>query len=346
MKDRKAIPKTALSRIYFIDREIASGKYPNTPALAKAYEASIPTISRDIEFMKDMLNAPIEYDFKHKGYFYTEKTFRLPAAFTSAEDMLAMGMAKTLLSLYRNTPIYDSANQLMESVTAPLGDAGNSRWYEERIIVPPVPATQFSPEIWKTVCEGLRKNRVLRFEYRSTWNSGYTPRHVRPYQLLFDNGAWYLYAYSKEGKSMRMYSLPRIRNISLEEETFRFPASADFRTYTDGSYFGAYSSEKKYRFRIAFFNDGAMRIKERLWAADQHIKETPDGVILTFTSSQYGKVLELVLANGCDALPLEPKELVRDWQENVRDMYMRVSGKFSGKISREVAKPQGSLRKK
>ena len=232
MKDRKTIAKTALPRLYFIDREIASGKYPNTPALAKAYETSIPTISRDIEFMKDMLNAPIEYDFKRKGYFYTEKTFRLPAAFTSAEDMLAMGMAKTLLSLYRNTPIYDSANQLMESVTAPLGDAGNSRWYEERIIVPPVPATQFSPEICNIVCEGLRKNRILRFEYRSTWNSGYTPRHVRPYQLLFDNGAWYLYAYSKEGNGIRMYSLPRIRNISLEEETFRFPASADFRTCT------------------------------------------------------------------------------------------------------------------
>jgi hypothetical protein len=46
-------------------------------------------------------------------------------------------------------------------------------------------------------------------------------------------------------------------------------------------------------------------------------------VILSFTSAQYGKVLELVLANGRDALPLEPAELVRDWQENIRDMQKR-----------------------
>jgi hypothetical protein len=50
---------------------------------------------------------------------------------------------------------------------------------------------------------------------------------------------------------------------------------------------------------------------ESCWSADQKIKETSDGVILGFTSAQYGKILELVLANGRDALPLEPEELVR-----------------------------------
>jgi len=319
MKNQKTIPKTVLSRIYFIDREIAAGNYPNTRTLAEAHETGTATISRDIEFMRDRMKAPIEYDFTRKGYYYTEKTFRLPAAFVSANDMLALGMAKTLLSLYQNTPIYDAAKGLMESVTAPLENDGN-RWYEERIIVPPVPAVQFSTEVWNIICEALRKNRVLKFEYRSTWKNGYSLRRVRPYQLLFDNGAWYLYAYSIQGKGIRMYSLPRIQNISLDDETFTFPAAASYRARTDGSYLGAYSSEKKRRFRIAFYNDGAMRIKERLWAADQKIKEMSDGVILSFSSAQYGKVLELVLANGRDALPLEPKELVQDWRNNIYDM--------------------------
>jgi len=123
---------------------------------------------------------------------------------------------------------------------------------------------------------------------------------------------------------MRMYSLPRIRNISLEDETFTLPASSDYRAHVDGSFLGAYSTEKKRRFRIAFYNDGAMRIKERLWAADQKIKETQDGVIINFSSSQYGKVLELVLANGRDAQPLEPAELVKDWKDNIRDLQKKV----------------------
>ena len=85
MRDKNKIPKIALPRIYLIDEEIAAEKYPNTPKLAKEYETSIPTISRDIEFMKNRLNAPIEYDYKRKGYYYTQKTFRLPGAFVSAD---------------------------------------------------------------------------------------------------------------------------------------------------------------------------------------------------------------------------------------------------------------------
>ena len=325
MKERKSIPKTMLNRIYFIDKEIASGKYPNTRTLAETYETSIPTISRDIEYMKDIMKAPIEYDFTRKGYYYSDKTFRLPAAIASAEDMLAIGMAKNLLSLYKNTPMYDTALQFMESITSPLGDKENSRLFEDRIIVPTIPSVQFDSDVWECICEGLKKNRVLSFEYRSTWESCYTPRHVNPYQLLFDNGAWYLYAYSKEGKGMRMYSLPRIRNITLEKETFTFPSSEDFRLRIENSFFGAYSEEKKRSFKIAFFNDGAMRVKERLWAADQRIVETKEGVVLSFSSRQYGKVLELVLANGRDALPLEPAELVRDLKENIEGMRKRAS---------------------
>jgi len=324
MKDKKSISKTALHRVYEIDREIASGKYPNTKTLAAEFETGTATISRDLEFMRDMMNAPIEYDYTRKGYYYTEKTFRLPAAFTSADDILALGMAKNLFSLYKETPIYAAVRQLMESITAPLTDDQNPNWIEDRILVPPVPSVSFPGEIWNAITEGLRKNHILKFEYRSTWDSGYNARRVRPYQLLFDNGAWYLYGYAEGSRGMRMFSLSRIRNISLEKETFTFPASADYRAHTDGSYFGVYSSEKKLRFRIAFFNDGAMRIQERRWSADQRIEETPDGVILSFTSAQYGKVLELVLSNGRDALPLEPAELVHEWQENIRGMQKRV----------------------
>jgi predicted DNA-binding transcriptional regulator YafY len=323
MKDRKNMPKTALPRIYFIDREIASGKYPNTRTLAEAYETGTATISRDIEFMRDMLDAPIEYDFKRKGFYYTKKTFRLPGVYSSAENMQALGMAKNLISLYKNTPLYDAAKQLLDTVTAPLEEDENSHWFENRIIVPPVPSTQFSPDVWLNVCEGLRKNRVLDIEYCNTGNGGYFIRRIHPYQLLFDNGSWYLYAFTEGRNAMRNYGLSRIRNVIITEKTFSFSASADFRVRFDGSYFGAYSGEKKYRFRIAFFNDGAMRIKERRWAADQRIKETKDGVILSFTSAQYGKVRELVLSNGRDALPLEPAELVRDWKENLRDMQKR-----------------------
>jgi predicted DNA-binding transcriptional regulator YafY len=64
METRKHLPRAVLSRIYFIDREIAAGKYPNVHDLAGEYEVGTATIYRDIEYMRYILNAPIEYSAK------------------------------------------------------------------------------------------------------------------------------------------------------------------------------------------------------------------------------------------------------------------------------------------
>lgn len=62
-----------IERIIFINKKLNSDAYPNTPKLAKQLEVSIATISRDIEFLRDRLNAPIEYNYERKGYYYSEK---------------------------------------------------------------------------------------------------------------------------------------------------------------------------------------------------------------------------------------------------------------------------------
>ncbi|GHV86440.1 hypothetical protein AGMMS50230_20480 [Spirochaetia bacterium] len=272
------------------------------------------SISRDIEFMRDSLGAPIEYDALHRGYYYAEKTFRLPGSFTTTENMQALGMAKTLLSLYRDTPLYDAARNLLESITAPLVDRNNPGLYENRIVVPPVAASNVNPDTWNTITAGLKENKVITFEYRGTWDEDFKPRRVRPYQLLFDTGVWYLYGYAEERKAIRVFSLIRMQNTALTAASFTLPPDYDYCSRADGSNFGVFAGEKKYRFSVAFFDESVLWVRERRWACDQVIEETDDGVIINFTSTQYYKVLEWVLSRGCTAKPLEPQELVQDWK--------------------------------
>jgi predicted DNA-binding transcriptional regulator YafY len=70
-KSRKLSTHSMIERMIFINNKISEGKYPNTSKLSKELEVSIATISRDIEFLRNRLNAPIAYDSYHKGYFYT-----------------------------------------------------------------------------------------------------------------------------------------------------------------------------------------------------------------------------------------------------------------------------------
>jgi predicted DNA-binding transcriptional regulator YafY len=318
MKTKKNLPRIALPRIYFIDRQIASGKYPSTGYLAKKYETSMSTISRDIEFMRDRLDAPIAYDALHRGYYYTEQTYRLPAGFSTAEEMLALGMAKNLLNMYRDTPIYDSANHLLESITAPLSGAKDKNWYENRIVVPPTPTSIIEPGVWDVLTNGLRDNKVVSFEYRGTWDEGFHQRKVRPYQLLFDNGVWFLYGYAEERKDIRMFALPRIRNAVISSESFTLPEDYDYGLQNNDSNFGVFAGRERFRFRVAFYDASALWVRERKWAIDQKIEEADDGIIISFTSTQYEKVLDWVLSRGAGAMPLEPENLVGDWKTQIK----------------------------
>jgi predicted DNA-binding transcriptional regulator YafY len=315
-----SLPKTALPRIYFIDREIATGNFPSTAKLARNYETSMSTISRDIAFMKDMLNAPIEYDALHRGYYYSEPNYRIPAGFTTAEDLLALGMAKSILSLYRNTPLYNAAKDLLNSITAPLARNGEPDWFENRIVVPQVASALVPPDVWNVIIAGLRENLILDFEYLGTWDEDYKRRRVRPYQLLFDTGVWYLYGYAEERKGIRLFSLSRIKNITLTSVHFSLPKDYDYRTSSGDSHFGVFAGQEKIRFRVEFYDESAVWVQERQWAEDQKIKETEDAAIIDFTSTQYSKVLEWVLSRGCTARPLAPKKLVNDWRRHSREM--------------------------
>ncbi|MDR0314087.1 MAG: WYL domain-containing protein [Treponema sp.] len=323
---RLSLPKRALPRIFKIDAAIASGRYPNSEELARMCETSISTISRDIEFMRDQLGAPIDYDYFNRGYFYTEKTFRLPAGFVGADNMLALGMAKSILSLYRETPLYEASVNLLESIIAPIASDGNRDWLENRIVVPPVASAKVDPDIWEVIVGGLKGNLIITFDYLGTWDEDYQSRRVRPYQLLFDSGVWYLYGFSDERKAVRVFSLSRMKNVQLTKDGFALPKNFGYANLTGDSYFGVFIGQEKYRFVIDCYEDAVIFAKERKWAANQKITENDDGITIEFTSTQYDKVLKWVLSCGYKAVPQEPQQLVDDWKWHVREM-KKLAGK-------------------
>ena len=327
MKQRTSLPKTSLPRIYFIDRKIASGSYPNAPALAKEYETSLSTINRDIAYMRDMMGAPIAYDFFKKGFYYTEKTFRLAAAYATADDLLALGMAKNLMELYKDTPVHDAALNLLENISAPLQDEEDTEWFHDRIVIPKLAAASMDEETWKGIVEALRRNLVITFQYSGYQNldkQGKAPykklsvRRVRPYQLLFDRRDWYLFAFDEDRNDTRIFALPRIKGIVLTNSKFKMPANFDYRALEGISYFAIFSGAKIYRFKIAI-RDDARWIRERLWADDQVIKDTRNGIEISFTSNQLDRVLDWVLSLTPRARPIAPKTLVDRWTMAIRE---------------------------
>ena len=73
----------SLLRIGFIDSKIRAGAYPTTVSISmdlkNAYGETVDprTIAADIASLRQNFNAPIAYDFQHRGYCYTDPYFTL-----------------------------------------------------------------------------------------------------------------------------------------------------------------------------------------------------------------------------------------------------------------------------
>jgi len=64
--------KSQMARIVEFDRLVSLNKYPNRYSFSSDYEVSDRTVARDIEYLRDMLGAPLAYNRSRNGYYYSE----------------------------------------------------------------------------------------------------------------------------------------------------------------------------------------------------------------------------------------------------------------------------------
>ena len=86
--------KNIYERFIWFDSQVRQKKYPNTSALANKFEISTKTAQRDIDFMRDRLLCPLEYDASQKGYYYDDETFSLPMVYLSPRELSSLLIAR------------------------------------------------------------------------------------------------------------------------------------------------------------------------------------------------------------------------------------------------------------
>ena len=62
--------KNIYERFVWFDDQVKGKKFPNATSLAEQFEISSKTAQRDIDFMRDRLLCPLDYDSSQKGYCY------------------------------------------------------------------------------------------------------------------------------------------------------------------------------------------------------------------------------------------------------------------------------------
>ena len=314
--------KPQLSRLFFIDEKIQKGGYPNCYTLAKEYEVTARTIARDIEYMRDMMNAPIGYDPARKGYFYTEANFRLPAIDIRESELFAICLAEKALAQYAGSPLHARLAAVFDRIRSflPGETAVKASWVGSHISMVRESTADIDPEIWETVADGLRAGLELIIDYHAA-EGKQSRRTVRPYHMASYRGDWYLVAYCLKRKNILTFAISRIVKVQITKIRFSVPEDFDFNEFM-GSRFGIMNDSKEYTVKIWFNAREAAFIRERTWHESQEIREQKDGsLILTFTTSSLLEVKRWILSHGAGARVLAPESLKQEIKSEMKKAY-------------------------
>jgi predicted DNA-binding transcriptional regulator YafY len=109
MNPRSQSSRPPLERMLRIHEELRRGALVNCTMLMHALEVSRKTVVRDIAFMRDRLELPIEFDSGIQAYRYTEKVSAFPTVNVTEGELLALLVAQRALEQYRGDAVSPSA---------------------------------------------------------------------------------------------------------------------------------------------------------------------------------------------------------------------------------------------
>ena len=305
------LSRPPLERMLRIHQALQTGGFPNASKLAREVEVSTKTIRRDIGFMRDRLNLPVEFAPANNGYFYNGEVSGFPTMQITEGEIFALVVAEKALQQYRGTsfekPLLSAIKKMEQALpdTISLNLADIERTISFRTRAEPI----LNLEIFDTLAKAVAQRQQLELHYRKPGHAA-EKRLVDAYHLANINGEWYLFAYDHARKDLRTFVPARIQSVKPTGKTFERTQKFSLEQRLRDS-FGVHAGEGEFEVAIRFNPRAADYIREKKWHPSQTLRDLKGGgAELKMKLSSLAEVQRWVLSWGGDAKVLKPKELV------------------------------------
>ncbi|HEV2454452.1 MAG TPA: WYL domain-containing protein [Verrucomicrobiae bacterium] len=303
-----------------IHQALQAGNYPNASVLAQEIEVAAKTIHRDLEFMRDRMNLPIEFDSSRNGYFYHGEVSAFPAMQITEGELFALVVAEKALQQYRGTsferPLLSAIRKMEQSlpdtISFSLADVGQAISF--RTSVEPI----LDLKIFEALARAVAGQSQLELEYRKPGAAKGEARIVDPYHLANVNGEWFLFAFDHARKDIRKFVPGRMQSIKPTGKTFERSGKFSLEKQLRDS-FGVHSGQGQYDVVIRFNPRAADYIREKKWHESQQLRELKNGgVELRLRLSGLVEIERWILSWGGDAKVIKPRELAETVRKSAR----------------------------
>jgi proteasome accessory factor B len=332
-------------RLQAIHHAIKEGRRPNASTLAAELAVSTKTVQRDLDYLRDELAAPIEYDRQENGYGYSRSDYVLPFLPVDGKDLFSIGVAAQVLALLGATPLardlkacYARLAELMppavrlppETVMEKLGLRANA----------------FRPvgeETWQAVVDCLQRGVALSIRYRHAGGRPGEPRVIRPYALILSGRDWMLLAREELGDQVKSFYLARIDTATPTRQRYAIPRDFDVEAFYRDTFGIFVGGGEPFRFRVRFSREVSDEIREIRWHPKQKLTTGPAGeAILELPARSIREARRFVLGYGRDALALAPQELVDDMKREVSALVGAYGGGTRGRKAKGERRTKGT----
>jgi len=306
-------------RIFFIDRTIREHGGIAVPAIASRFEICARQAKRDIEYMRDRLDAPILWSAERRRYEYTSSWDSL--RFADEKSFLAFAFLKAILTEYHYVPVV--SNDILTLLKEKI--AGRYAGIAEKVSYELPDMESIDGETAYVLCQALLHSRELEIAYTDSKGAEST-RVIAPLRLVNYAGKWYCVALDSKSGEMRTFAISRIRNTKITQacrETIS-PPDGDIDRYLSSSY-GIFKGESVGLATLRFYGGAARAVREQVWHKNQamvsiSLSDGSEALDLTLPAHDWTELLGRALRCGSNCEVIAPEEFRAQWREEIGRM--------------------------
>ena len=309
-------------RFYKIERLLRERKVVPRRAFLDALEVSLATFKRDLEYLRERLDVPIEWSADKGGYeLVSGRKAELPGLWFNDSEIHALLVMDAMLA--------DLSPGLLEGHVAPLRarlemllEEGQVEPDEvrKRVRVLRQAARALPAGVFEVVAAATLKRRRLRIGYAARSTAEATERVVSPQRLVLYRDNWYLDAWCHLRDGLRKFSVDAISSPAMLDDKAKAVDMKAVERELDRGY-GVFAGRNVEWATLRFTPARARWVAHERWHPSQRGRFEPAGAyVLELPFSDTRELMMDILKYGADVEVLGPTSLRVAVADEIRRM--------------------------
>ena len=302
-------------RFYKIEQLLISRRVVPISDFLDELEVSPATFKRDLEYLRDRMNMPIEWDRDAGGYRYTSnqpdgRSSTLPGLWFNASEVHAILTMQHLLANLGNGLLSTHIFPLQTRLKALLGSADHSaEEIGKRIKLEHATRRTLPLQCFETIATATLCRKKLLITHFNRQSGQKCTRTISPQQLLFYRDNWYVDAWCHLRNGIRSFAIDAIRKADLIDASSVEVPQQELKEYFEKGY-GIFSGSKVSWAKLKFTPERARWVSAEQWHPEQRSAYDAKGdFLLEVPYSDDRELLMDILKHGTEIEVLAPMAL-------------------------------------